>query len=52
MKELRVEMNSNAHYFKNELENIRRSQKKLENSFAETKNELKLLKSRMKNAEE
>ena len=36
MKELRVDMNSNAHYFKNELENIR-SQKKLKNSFAETK---------------
>ena len=36
MKELRVDMNSNADYFRKELENIRRSQEKLENSFAET----------------
>ena len=35
-----------------ELENIRRSQEKLENSFAETKSELKALKSRMNNTEE
>ena len=45
-------MNSNADYFRNELENIRRSQEKLENSFAEMQTELKALKSRMNNAEE
>ena len=52
LKELRVDMNSNADYFRKELENIRRSQEKLENSFAETQAELKALKSRMNNAEE
>ena len=36
MKELRVDMNSNADYFRKEQENVRRSQEKLENSFAET----------------
>ena len=36
IKELRVDMNSNAYYFRKELETIRRSQEKLENSFAET----------------
>ena len=45
-------MNSNADYFRKELENIRRCQKKLENSFAEMQAELKALKSRMNNAEE
>ena len=52
MKELRADMNSNADYFRKELENIRRSQEKLENSFAEMQAELKALKSRMNNAEE
>ena len=51
MKELRANMNSNADYFRKELENIRRSQEKLEN-FAETQAELKALKSRMNNLEE
>ena len=37
---------------KNELETVRRSQEKLENSFAEMKAELKALNSRMNNAEE
>ena len=45
-------MNSYADYTGKELENIRRSQEKLENSFAETKAELKALKSRVNNAEE
>ena len=36
MKELRVNMNSNADYFRKEIENKRRSQEKLENSFVET----------------
>ena len=52
MKGLKVEMNSNADYFRKELENIRRNIEKLENSFAETQTELKALKSRMNNAEE
>ena len=52
MKELRVDINSNADYFRKELENIRRSQEKLENSFAEVEAELKALKRRMNNAEE
>ena len=52
MKELRVDINSNADYFRKELENIRRNQEKLENSFAEMQTELKALKSRMNNAEE
>ena len=52
MKELRADLNINAGYFRKELENIRRSQEKLENSFTETQIELKALKSRMNNAEE
>ena len=47
-----MDINSNAHYFRKEIENIRRSQEKLENSFAEMQAELKALKSRMNNAEE
>ena len=49
---LRVDINSNADYFKMEIENIRRSQEKLENSFAEMQRELKALKSWMNNSEE
>ena len=45
-------MNSNADYFRTEIENIRRRQEKLENSFAEMQTELKAPKSRMNNAEE
>ena len=45
-------MNSNADYFRKELENIRRKQEKLENSFAETKAELKSLKNRLNDAEQ
>ena len=52
LKELREDMNSNAYSFTKELENIRRSQEKLENSFAEIQTELKAIKSRMNNAEE
>ena len=51
MKELRVDINSNADYFRKELENMR-SQEKLENSFAEMPTEVKALKSRINNAEE
>ena len=52
LKELREDMNSNANSLRKEIENIGRSQEKLENSFAGTKAELKALKSRMNNAEE
>ena len=52
LKELRTDMNNNADYFRKELETIRMRQEKLENSFAETKAELKALKSRMNNAEQ
>ena len=45
-------MNSNADSFRKELENIRRNQEILENSFAEMQTELKALKNRMNNAEE
>ena len=45
-------MNSNTDYFRKELENIKKSKEKLENSFAEKQAELKALKSRMNNAEE
>ena len=41
LKKLREDMNSNADSFRKELENIRRSQEKLENSFVEMQTELK-----------
>ena len=44
LKELRADMNSNADYFRKERENIRRSQEKLKNSFAEMQAELRVLK--------
>ena len=52
MKELRTDINSNACYFRTELENIRRIQEKIENSFTEMQAELKALKSGMNNTEE
>ena len=52
LKELRADMNRNTDYFRKELENIRRNQEKLQNSFAETQAGLKVLKNRMNNAEE
>ena len=52
LKELREDKNSNADSFRKELENIRRSQEKLENSFAEIKTKLKAIKTIMNNAEE
>ena len=52
LKELREDMNSNADSFRKKLENIRRSQEKLQNSFAEIQTELKAIKRRMNNAEE
>ena len=45
-------MNSNADSFRKELGNIRRRQERLENSFAKMQTELKVIKSRMNNAEE
>ena len=51
-KGLREDMNSNADSFRKELENIRRSQEKIENSFAEMQTELKAIKTRMNNTEE
>ena len=52
LKELREDMNSNAHTLRKELENIRMSQEKLENSFAEIQTELGAVKTRMNNTEE
>ena len=52
LKEWRLDMNSNADYLRKELETMKRSQEKWENSFAEMKTELKVLKNRMNNAEE
>ena len=43
IKELREDMNSNAHSFRKELENIRRNIEKLENSFAEIQTEIKAI---------
>ena len=51
LKELREDMNSNADSLRKELENIKRSQEKLENLFAESQTELKTIKARMNNAE-
>ena len=45
-------MNTNADYFGKELEYIRKSQEKFENSFSEMQADLKSLKSRMDDAEE
>jgi len=45
-KKLKADMNSNADYLRKELENQRRSQEKLENSFVEKQTDLKTLKSR------
>ena len=52
LKELREDMNSNADTLRKELENIRRSQEKLEHSFAEMQTELGAVKTRMNNTEE
>ena len=46
LKELRDDMNSNAVSLRKELENIKRSQEKLENSFAEIQTELRAVKTR------
>ena len=52
LKELRKAINRNADYCKKGLETIRKSQDKLENSFAETKAKLKAMNCGMNNAEE
>ena len=51
LKELKMNFYSKADYFKRELTTIRRNQEKLENSFAKMKAELKVVHSRMNNAE-
>ena len=45
-------MNSDADYFRKELENRRKNQRKLENSFTQIQAVPKALKSEMSNAEE
>ena len=52
LKGLRIAINRNGNYFRKEPENIRRRKEKLENSFAETKAELKTMNCRMNKAEE
>ena len=49
LKKLRRVINWNSDYGKKELETIKRSQEKLENSFAEMKHELKAMNSRLHN---
>ena len=51
LKEWRQDMNSKADAFRMEIENIRKSQEKLENSFAEIQTELRAVTTRMNNAE-
>ena len=52
LKDLRGDMNSKADSLRKELENIRKSEEKQENSFAEIQTELKAIKTKMNNAEE
>ena len=52
LKELRKPIDINADYCKKKLEIVKRGQEKLENSFPETKTELKQMNSRVNNAEE
>ena len=52
LKEIREDRNSNADTLRKELENIRRSQEKLEHSLAEMQTELRAVKTRRNNAEE
>ena len=51
LKELKRTIHSNVGYCKKRLETRRRSQEKLENSFPETKAELKAMISRMNSLE-
>ena len=52
LKELREDMNNNADSLRKELENIRISQEKLENSFAEIQTKLRAVKTRLNNGKE
>ena len=52
LKEIREDRNSNADTLRKKLENIRRNQEYLENSFAEMQTELRAVKTRRNNAEE
>lgn len=47
LRELRKAINRNANCYKKELGTIRRSQEKLENSFAKVKVELKVMNTRI-----
>ena len=51
-KELREDINSNADTLRKELENIGRSQEKVENLFAEIQTELRAVKNRKNNEDE
>ena len=52
LTELRQDMNRSAESLRKELEHMRRSQEKLENSLAETQTERKAIKTRRNNADE
>ena len=52
LKELRMDINSNADYCKKELKTIRRSQEKNKKFIFKMKAELKAMNSRMNNTEE
>ena len=52
LKELRKAINRNADHCNKELETIKRSQEKLENSSAETKAKLKAINSKLDNIEQ
>ena len=52
LKEIRKDLYRNADYCKRELETIKRSQEKLENSLVEMKAELKAINRRLNNAKE
>ena len=52
LKELRKTIDRNVDHCNKELETIKRSQSKLDNSTAEVKTELKTMNSRLNNAEE
>ena len=52
LKELRKTINRNVDHCNKELETIKRSQSKLDNSISEVKTELKAINSKLKNVEE
>ena len=52
LKELRKAINRNMYHYNKELETMKRSQSKLNNSIAEMNTELKVINSKLNNAEE